>query len=374
MLSTSRVSSFANRDYPSGFPTDASFFPIGVWLQSPGHSPEFKAIGINTYVGLWKGPTEDQLAALAKFNMFVVGAQNDLALHSPNRQIIKAWLHEDEPDNAQPIGFGLHGSCIPAAEVVRRTKEMKARDNTRPVMINFGQGLVNEFWQGRGPCTGNKTYYADAAAGLDMLSFDIYPVGSQTPQVKGRLEYVARGVAELKRIAVDDQKVWAVIETTALDPGHLVRPAQLRAEVWMAIISGARGIVYFVHEFSPIFREDAIFRHPDVVSEVTKQNGLIRSLATVLNSPDVDGAIDVQTTVPVATLAKRHNNSLYLFTVALTNAPSQPQFTLHRYTGTEAAVLGESRNLAITTGTFQDKFEGYGVHIYEIPLGVRQNE
>jgi hypothetical protein len=364
----------ADKDYLNGFPNDPSFFPIGVWMQSPGRAPQYRAIGINTFVGLWEGPTQEQLATLQKFNMFVVAAQNDLALHSPSRQIIRGWLHVDEPDNAQPVGFGFYGSCIPAPEIVRRTQEMKANDNTRPVIIGFGQGVANEYWKGRGACNDDKAYYSEAAAGVDILSFDIYPVGSSTPQVKGKLEYVARGVSELRKIAVDDQKVWSTIETTALDPSHPVTAAQLRAEVWMAIISGARGIVYFVHEFSPIFREDAIFRHPDVVSEVTKQNGLIRSLATVLNSPDVGGAIDVQSTIPVVTLVKRYNNSLYVFTVALANAPSQPQFTIHRYNGRKVTVVGENRNLTITAGGFQDRFEGYGVHIYEISLSTQRSE
>jgi hypothetical protein len=80
--------------------------------------------------------------------MFAVDSKNEVGLHSTNRGMIKGWLHDDEPDNAQPIGFGLHGSCIPAIEVVRRTQEMKARDSTRPVVINFGQGIANEFWRG----------------------------------------------------------------------------------------------------------------------------------------------------------------------------------------------------------------------------------
>jgi hypothetical protein len=133
-------------------------------------------------VGLWKGPTEDQLAALAKYDLFAVASQNDVGLHSGNRDIIRGWLHEDEPDNAQPIGFGLHGSCTPATEVVRRTQEMKAHDNTRPVIINFGQGIANEFWRGRGPCNGDEDYYSIAARGVDILSFDIYPVSSPTPR------------------------------------------------------------------------------------------------------------------------------------------------------------------------------------------------
>lgn len=216
--------SSANKDYPNGFPADPGFFPIGVWLQSPERAPKYKALGINTFVGLSEGPTEHQFATLRKFDMFVVAAQNEVALHSPNRQIIKGWLHVDEPDNAQPIGFGLYGDCVPAAEVVRRTQEMKANDPSRPIAINFGQGVVNEYWKGRGPCTGDQSYYAEAAAGVDILSFDIYPVSSSVPQVKDKLEYVARGVRELKKIALDDQKVWAVIETTAINSGHTVTP------------------------------------------------------------------------------------------------------------------------------------------------------
>ncbi len=44
--------------------SDAGYFPIAVWLQHPKNAAKFKAAGINLYVGLWKGPTEDQLAAL----------------------------------------------------------------------------------------------------------------------------------------------------------------------------------------------------------------------------------------------------------------------------------------------------------------------
>jgi hypothetical protein len=42
----------------SGLPDDAKFFPIGIWMQSPSNAARYKEIGINTYVGLWKGPTE----------------------------------------------------------------------------------------------------------------------------------------------------------------------------------------------------------------------------------------------------------------------------------------------------------------------------
>jgi len=367
VLLFSTALSAAREDHPNGFPSDPSFFPIGVWLQSPARAPAYKAIGINTFVGLWNGPTENQLAALAKYEIFVVARQNDVGLHSANRGIIRGWLHDDEPDNAQPTGLGRYGNCIPATEVVRRTRDMKAHDNTRPVIINFGQGIANEFWHGRGPCNGDEGYYSIAARDADILSFDIYPVGSSTPQVKGKLEYVAHGVSRLVKLAAVDQTVWAVIETTAIDPGHPVSPIQLRAEIWMAIIHGARGIVYFVHEFAPILHEDAIFRHPEVVNEIAEENKVIKSLATVLNGPDLGGVVTVQSSVPIATMTKRYQNAVYVFAVAMTNAASQARFTLKRVNGTSAVVVGEKRYVTIVRGAFDDSFDGYGVHIYEIP-------
>ena len=50
--------------WKNGPPADAGFFPISVWLQDPGKAQKYKAAGFNTYVGLWMGPTEQQLAEL----------------------------------------------------------------------------------------------------------------------------------------------------------------------------------------------------------------------------------------------------------------------------------------------------------------------
>src|ERR1041385_7068733 len=43
---------------------DPGFFPIAVWLQDPRNAVRYREAGINLYVALWKGPTEEQLAAL----------------------------------------------------------------------------------------------------------------------------------------------------------------------------------------------------------------------------------------------------------------------------------------------------------------------
>ena len=90
----------------SGVFVDPNFFPIAVWLQSPDQAPKYKAIGINLYVGLWKGPTEKQLAELKKHGMRVICSQNAVGLEHKDDPTIVAWMHGDEPDNAQSLGKG----------------------------------------------------------------------------------------------------------------------------------------------------------------------------------------------------------------------------------------------------------------------------
>ena len=363
-----RHAAWAGAPHTNGFPSDSGFFPIGVWLQSPPNAPRYKAMGINTFVGLWQGPTEAQLAELAKQGMYVVAEQNDVGLNSINRGIIKSWMQADEPDNAQITGLGRYGPCIPAAEVARRSHAMKARDASRPVMINFGRGVADISWPGRGICTGDQDYYDTAITSADILSFDIYPVGSDTPHVKGRLEYVAQGVANLVKRAAPGQTVWAVLETTALDPARPVRAEELRAEVWMALIHGATGIVYFVHEWANSFREDGIFRHPEIVDEVTRINQTIASLAPILNSPDLPERIAVSALVPIATMAKQQEHALYVFAVAMQNQPSTARLALREIHDAEAVVLEEGRSVAIRDGVLEDAFGGYAVHLYKIPI------
>ena len=56
----------APKKFASGFPADAEFFPIGVWLQQPRNAAAYSAAGVNTYVGLWNPPSENDLAQLER--------------------------------------------------------------------------------------------------------------------------------------------------------------------------------------------------------------------------------------------------------------------------------------------------------------------
>ena len=353
--------------FTNGLPAHPSYFPIGVAMQQPRFAPEYQAIGVNVFVGLWKGPREDQLSELAKHGMSVLAAQNEVGLTSPNAKLIRGWLYEiDEPDNAQPKESGFTPSCVPAHVVAARVKEMKARDPTRPVMIGFGRGVADPSWIGRGFCTGDMGYYDKASVGADILAFDIYPVASNA--LSGRLEAPSLGVLRLRAATKEGQQVWPTIETTHIgSPTSRVTPAQLKSEVWLAIIRGANGIIYFAHEWTGGFREDGMFRYPDIVEAVKETNALIRKLAPVINSPTVEGEVAASGTVSPAIMLKRWNGATYLFAGSTDGKPGVLSFALKGVASGRAEVIGENRELAISKGVLVDSFDApYAVHIYRI--------
>jgi hypothetical protein len=117
-LATARATDDENKAALS----DPRFFPIAVWLQDPGNAPRYKDMGINVYVGLWRGPTEKQLALRKKHGMRVICAQNAVGLQHKGDPTILAWMHGDEPDNAQTVTNCT--ASITAGTRARRTESI----------------------------------------------------------------------------------------------------------------------------------------------------------------------------------------------------------------------------------------------------------
>jgi hypothetical protein len=120
---------------------DPAFFPIAVWLQSPANASRYRQAGINTYVALWRGPTEEQLAELKQAGLRLICEQNAVALRHLDDPTIMGWMHGDEPDNAQEKAGGGYGPPIAPEKVVVGYQRMRSTDPSRPVMLN----LVHQF-------------------------------------------------------------------------------------------------------------------------------------------------------------------------------------------------------------------------------------
>jgi hypothetical protein len=358
--------------WQNGPPHDESFFPIAVWLQSPAKARQYLDAGFNTYVGLWNGPTEEQLTTLKQTGMRLICEQNAVSLKHLNDSTIIGWMHGDEPDNAQELGAGNgYGPPIPAATIIAEYERIRAVDSTRPVMVNLGQGVAWDDYIGRGVRQNHPEDYDQYVKGSDIVSFDIYPVAQDSPAVAGKLWFVPHGVERLVQWAGPDRIVWNCIECTRIEnPDHKATPRQVRCEVWMSLIHGSRGLIYFVHEWKPRFNESALLSDPEMLAAVTALNRQIARLAPVLNRPTVTDAAAVVSEnpeVPVAAMAKRIGEALYVFAVEMRDAKTTASFTLRGLTGEpNVEVLDENRALNVKNGVFRDEFQSWDAHIYRI--------
>ena len=356
---------------------DPGFFPIAVWLQDPDLAERYKQAGINGYVGLWQGPTEAKLKTLRDAGMWVICEQNGYARtllerDDPLLGVVVGWQQQDEPDNAQrKQGGGGYGPPVPPEEMVERYEAMHAADGTRPVFLNLSQGVAWDGWHGRGERTGHLEDYPEYVKAADIVSFDIYPVAHDKPAVQGKLWYVPRGVERLREWTGGRKPVWNCIEASRVKSDHRPTPDQIRAEVWMSIIHGSTGLIYFVHEWTPDANADSLLDHPETLQGVTRVNAEVRGLAPVINSPTVvDGATveAVPSDAPVAVMVKRHGGDIYLFTVEMRGQATDAKFEIAGVApGASVEVLGEARELKLNDGgVLDDHYEPYAVHLYRI--------
>ena len=363
----------ANTNWTRGPFSDPKFFPLAVWLQAPENAARYRAAGVNTYVALWKGPTEEQLKALKAAGMKLICEQNEFALHHRDDATIIGWMHGDEPDNAQSLGEGKgYGPPVLPKKIEEDYERIRAADPTRPVMLNLGQGVAWDGWYGRGTRSRHPEDYPEYLKGSDIVSFDIYPVVHDSPEVAGKLWLVAEGVQRLVQWSGGKKLVWNCLECTHIgNPERKATPQQVRAEAWMSLIHGSRGLIYFVHQFKPNFREAALLDDAEMLEGVTKLNRQITELAPVLNSPTVTNAIMVKSAnqeVPVATMVKQLDGATYVFAVGMRDGSTTASFALKGIKEKRTVeVLGENRTLEARDGAFEDRFAAWEVHLYRVP-------
>jgi hypothetical protein len=352
-------------NWSNGIPSDPNYFPIAVWLQDPSTATGYKNAGVTLFIGLWQGPATGDLTTLAAKGMPVLCDQNAVGLANLTNKTIMGWTQMDEPDNAQPDGSGGYLPCIDPSVIVGNYNTWKANDPTRPVFLNVGQGASNTGYYGRGTCTGQTAMYAQYSQGADIISFDIYPVNDNYP-----LYYVPQGIDNLRNWTGDTKPVWCWIETTLISSDSTAKPttAQVRSEVWMALIHGAAGFGYFCHSFYPTEDDQALLDDPVMLAAVTAINQQISSLAPVLNSNTIQGLVVAGTSnvaVPVDVMVKQYNGSTYIFAAAMRNGSTTGTFVVP-LPDSSVNVLGESRQVQLSGGSFSDDFLPYDVHLYKI--------
>ncbi|MFD4267368.1 DUF4082 domain-containing protein [Rhodococcus sp. NPDC058481] len=376
--------------FKNSLPTSADFFPLGVWFTNTRTAQEIaadRAVGLNTYVEL----TEDS-------NLQLIADGGMYAIPSSGRTPSTGQLTTDEADMwAGPGDAPWTGKtppddpiCIPAEAECGYTVMWQLRRRVPPgvmVFSNYGKGVT--FWEPR-----------DAAARFvndfqDVVSVDNYwftdnnicdateggalKANGERSLSDGECHLAANYGVTTKYVRSLVQPraaipVWNFVEVghpMATGKGSTITGPQIRAAVWSSIINGARGIVYFNHNFGGPCISHNVLRGScgDAVrGDVTAVNQQIRRLAPVLNAPFVDGF--ARSDEPVDIAAKFHDGSFYLLVGSEQSAETDAAFAITCGDATSVEVVEENRTIPITNGTFRDTFaDANAVHIYRITGG-----
>jgi hypothetical protein len=351
-------------------------FPIAIWLQSTFNAPRYKAMGINLYVALWDGPTEAQLSDLERFRMPVICEQNAEGLKPRWNNVIVGWMHGDEPDNSQSLPDNKgYGPPILPDKIVEGYKAKKQTDPTRPILLNLGQGAAWDGWYGRGIRTNHPEDYPLYVQGADMVSFDIYPVVHDNAAVAGKLAYVGYGASRLVQWTGNKKPVWACIECAHVsNPTKKATPEQVRSEVFLALTNGARGIIYFAHQFAPNFVEAGVLQDAPMCKTIQALNAEIQGYAPILLSNDATPSAELKSpadkppgallpAISLRTAKKAGDDWTYVFTTSTTDAKTTATFRFPSLT-TPVEVVNEKRTLTPKDNQWADDFTPYQVHIY----------
>jgi len=315
-----------------------------------------------------------QFDLLKKADIKLICEQNDFGLAHKTDQTIFGWMHGDEPDNAQWNNkTQTYDPCITPDEIITYYEKIKEKDPEHPFYLNLGQGVTYINWVGRGECKGRTDMYSIAnngyLKGCDIASFDVYPVNSDDPNIQNNLWMGAKGIDSMKVWSNSSKPIWTWIETTRIEKDSHRKPTvnEVKTQVWMALIHGAKGIGYFCHSFYPDSDEAALLHDRTMLAGVKEINNQISSLASILKSSNSTVQAVVKSSnsnVPIDIMTKFYENSTYVFAVAMRNEPTNGTFKVH--SGEDVEVIGENRKLKISNEQFEDQFGGYDVHLYKI--------
>src|SRR4029079_2916318 len=113
--------------------------------------------------------------------------------------------------------------------------------------------------------------------------------------------------------------VIAVLEASSIDGTARPTPADIEAEVWMALVHGAAGIEYYCHRFMPTFSETDCLEDAPAAAALARINQQLRALAPALNAPPVLNGVTVTApaAAPVDARVARVGPVTYVFATAM---------------------------------------------------------
>ena len=305
-------------------------FPRMVWRQCPTYYPTSLGAGINTFLGVSCDGPEEQFSRLSGHALSTV----DSATPGVSGPGVVGWHLPDEAD-------------VSVGDVAKLSRP---KADGRVTFLT----LTDKFSAGAAPGPYGKAIYPDFFASADVIGFDTYPV-----EVRCSLEQIDN-VFWMQRELISltgGKPTFQWIEAGPME--HCTwnqdpTPAVVRAETWLAIAGGARGIGYF-----PDYWEE------DIRNEVRLSNREILALAPALLGPATKATWSVES--PVRVTARRFNGATYVVAVNTSTAPISASFSIPGLGGRKLRDFRDGRVVTPMGDLVVDKLPGLGVAVYVGP-------
>ena len=327
---------------------DSRFFPVMLIDQCTASDLQNeKALGINLVVNeSCPNLAPSAQLALLRGNALAV---LPIAARKARGPGLAGWTYPDEPDNN-----GWTPASLAKADPYQR--------GNADGLVTFVTTTGRFFHRAPfGSAEVPLSRYAGFARLADMAGFDLYPLNA----CQSDLTSVYAAQREFVKLA-SSTPTFQWIETGPIRPtycgGFTMTPEELNAEVWLAVIGGARGIGYFTHTFSP---DDNPFDVAPPLQQAMKQADALLAAA----SPGLLGStVEAHANSPVVkVLARSGGGRTYVFAINAMRSPNKAGIYVPQLHNGSATVLHEFRTVTVKNHYLIDHFGGLQVNVYVQP-------
>ncbi len=308
----------------------SAIFPRMVWRQCPTYYPTSMGAGINLFLGVSCAEPDEQFDRLAGRAISTVDAKTP-GISGPG---VVGWHLPDEAD----VSVGIAES-LP-----------KPKASGRVTFLT----LTDKFSVNAAPGPFGKDIYPKFFERADVIGFDTYPVEVRCSLAQiDNVYWMQRELVSL----TGGKPTFQWIEAGPMEHcrnNEDPTPTVVRAETWLAIAGGARGIGYFPDWWAE-----------DIRNEVRLVNREILALAPALLAPVAKA--NWSTESPVRVGARRYNGATYIIAVNTSTSPTSTSFTMPGLGGRKLRVFRDGRIVTPLGDLVVDKLPGLGVAVYVVP-------
>jgi hypothetical protein len=307
------------------------FFPLLALAQCPSGYESSLSAGITLYAENPCGGITAQTEALAGGALSLTSA-DEAGLGGPG---VIGWYYPDEADLKR-----MTGDTLPQFPSQAQTGRLRVLT------------LSNHFYSRAQPLAEGRGIYPGLIEKADVVGFDLYPL--QEFCSVDWMPDVAAAQRELVRLA-GGRPTFQWIESSTWKcnrPGLRVTPATVRAESWLAVAGGARGLGFFPADWDPAVTPG--------IAAVSKE---VAALCAALIAPDAPASASR----PIVAAARVANGAAYVIAANPRRSTVRATISTPGLRGRTVGVVGEGRSIGASGDSFVDDFAPLAVHLYVAP-------